>query len=150
MKCVNFHKGMCDDSFVIIVRDKGRNKSRMAVHLVMPLISFRSKMISYKRIRKISIKTGAIQKKYRINCVFFYISFIVHWQPTMKRNGIYFIFIILEIVIIFPMSRAQQVTFLDDDIFRPVFRRMRNFFFNLNNYQTDDEIMRLSLKMNVS
>lgn len=69
----------------------------------------------------------------------------------MKWNGIYFIFIVLEIVQPISMPRARaQVTFLDDPIFRPVFRRMRNFFFNLNNFQTDDEIMRLSLRMNVS
>jgi hypothetical protein len=56
-------------------------------------------------------------------------------------------FIILSIVL--PMSRGQ-VSFLDDPLIRPFFRRARNFMFNFNNYMSDDKVIKINEKMGVS
>lgn len=55
---------------------------------------------------------------------------------------------VIFFAVIIDINYAQK-TFLDDFAFRPLFRRMRNFFFDLNNNQSEEEVFRINSKMNV-
>lgn len=43
-----------------------------------------------------------------------------------------------------------ETTFLDDDLFRPLFRKVRNLIFNFNNgQQSEENVMNINMRMNV-